>query len=315
MTFEAYVNTDFTIGQKILFFVISFLGLAIVFTAICVFSKIKSKSVQKSDRKNYFYETAHNLTQRFMEMIISATSVMTFACAYIILNHIYSLACSMGGAKYKGFISFWENGKDFILLLLICISCLLNTLFDRIIIRLKAVTREEIASLRLLSMFYVILILLFLNRIGDESEYSPVMLYYLGLMIGRFVYFDASFTDFVGAMKNAFKNILLLVLGLVLVGGLSFYGFNAGYLLERNYYIVGVYYTQLFILLGVFVVHNARLIYLFVKKPKNYDEQWEYETGDEYSEDEELLDDSPVYEDENFEVTYNLEDDNDFDFM
>jgi hypothetical protein len=72
---------------------------------------------------------------------------------------------------------------------------------DGFIIRLKVLTSEEKATMRMLAMFYVILILMYLNNIGDESEYGPVMMYYFGLMIGRFVYFDASFKDFVINIK------------------------------------------------------------------------------------------------------------------
>ena len=117
-------------------------------------------------------------------------------------------------------------------------------------------------------MFYVILILVYLNRIGDESEYNPVMMYYLGLMIGRFVYFDASFLDFFNAIKNAMKNSLLLLMGLILTGALCIFGFEAGFLLERNYYIVGVFYTNLFMLAAVFILHHSHLLNLFVRKPK-----------------------------------------------
>ena len=122
-------------------------------------------------------------------------------------------------------------------------------------------------------MFYVIIILVWLNRIGDESEYNPVMMYYLGLMIGRFVYFDASFRDFFDAIKNALLNLPLLVMGLALTGALSYVGFSLGYLLERNYYIVGVFYTNLFLLAATFVIHNSRILSLIVRAPKETKEK------------------------------------------
>ena len=53
----------------------------------------------------------------------------------------------------------------------------------------------------------------------------------------------------------------LLVLGLAISGGMSFFGFTAGYLLERNYYIVGVFYTHIFLLAAVFVLILAFEIY------------------------------------------------------
>jgi hypothetical protein len=120
----------------------------------------------------------------------------------------------------------------------------------------------------MLGMFYAIIVLLYLNIIGDESEYTPVMMYYLGLMVGRFVYFDASFLDFLAAMKNMFFSIPMLMLGLGLSGGLAFIGFELGFLLERNYYIVGVIYTHLFLLAAVFIFHHGRNIIHFFKRKR-----------------------------------------------
>ena len=278
MTLEAYLNPDFGPVEKLIFFIAAFLGVS-----VCVFLIIAAARVTAG--RESFYDRAGNRVQRFYEMIISGASVMSFACAYVILNHIYSLTEGSGST----FTYMWENWKDFILLLLICLSCVINSLLDRLIIPLKLIDNGEKASVRMLSMFYVIIILVYLNMIGDESEYSPVMMYYLGLMIGRFVYFDASFADFIDAVKNLFGNLLLLVLGLILTAALAFYGFNAGYLLERNYFIVGVFYTQLFMLAAVFILHHSHVIYLFVKKddraenePEPYEEDYEEEGDYDY---------------------------------
>ena len=149
---------------------------------------------------------------------------------------------------------------DFILLLLICLSCVINTILDKFIIPLKEIDKDEKASIRLLAMFYVIIILVWLNHIGDESEYSPVMMYYLGLMVGRFIYFDASFVDFWNAIKGAFKNILILILAITALGILCYLGFSLNFLLERNYYIVGVLYTDIFLLASVFIIHHSRIL-------------------------------------------------------
>ena len=292
MTIEAYINPNFGWIQKIIFLAAAFIAIVICVALILMGVKISSAGVSDSGRRNYFCMRAHGRVQLFYEMMISATSVMSFACAYVIINHIYSTYEEAGGMGYenmKAFISIWEDWKDFVLLLLICLSCVLNSILDKLIIPLKHLSKEEKASIRLLGMFYAILILVYLNFIGDESEYSPVMMYYLGLMVGRFVYFDASFMDFIENIKNAFKNLPLLILGLLTTGALCFFGFNAGYLLERNYYIVGVFYTHLFMLLAVFIIHHSRVLNLIAGKPnKNKIAEEElYEEYDAYEEDTE----------------------------
>ena len=49
-------------------------------------------------------------------------------------------------------------------------------------------------------------------------------------------------------------------MGLTLSGLISFLGFQLEFLLERNYYIVGVFYTHLFLLAAVFVIHIVQWI-------------------------------------------------------
>ena len=270
MTFEAYTNPDFGLPEKLIFFAASLAGILLCVFLITLLAKLSSSKAAPEERKAVFCSRARNRVQLFYEMIISGTSVMSFSCAYVIINHIYTLIqAGEGGAFARSLADIWEGGRDFVLLLLICLSCVLNTILDRIVIPLKHTDKDEKASIRLLAMFYVILILVCLNQIGDESEYNPVMMYYLGLMVGRFVYFDASAADFLTAIKNAFKNISLLIMGLLLTLILCRFGFSKGYLLERNYYIVGIFYTHLFMLAAIFILHHSRILKLFIREPKD----------------------------------------------
>ncbi|MCR5507761.1 MAG: hypothetical protein K6F34_03650 [Lachnospiraceae bacterium] len=302
MTIDAYTNPDFGTAEKLIFFFTAFFGVLLCVFVILGGARIASLA---SSSRSSRYNRLHNRVQRFYEMIISATSVMSFSCAYVILNHIYMLLMERQGSVDQGswsaFINAWENGKDFILLILICLSCVLNSILDRLLIPLKMLKKEEKACVRMLAMFYVIIILMYLNVVGDESEYNPVMMYYLGLMIGRFVYFDASFADFIQSLKNMLKNIYLLIFGLLLTGLLCYFGFSKGYLLERNYYLVGVFYTHLFMLLAVFILHNSRILKLIVRKPRDYREDDDDEEDDGYEEyDDEGYDGYAEYEEDGY---------------
>ena len=281
MTLEAYTNPDFTWLQKLLFLGMALLGLAICLFLIYGGVTMFAKGGSRRQRKEYSHERFHYLVHLFYEMLISATSVMSFACAYVVLNHIYSLVRGGNGTGYfRDFATIWEEWKDFILLLLICLSCVLNTILDKFIIPLRRINRDQKAAVRMLAMFYAIIMLVYLNIIGDESEYSPVMMYYLGLMVGRFVYFDASFRDFVTAIKNVFLRLPLLILGMTYAGLMCYAGFTLGYLLERNYFIVGIFYTHLFILVAVFIVRISHILELIIKIPKHREEPDDEETLD-----------------------------------
>ncbi|XME02363.1 hypothetical protein QYZ88_017080 [Lachnospiraceae bacterium C1.1] len=265
MSIESYINPDFGTAEKIIFFIAAFIMTSVCILLIIGFTSLGRLIFRKNAEEEIYSDNIKRKIQLFYEMMISGSSVMSFSCAYIILNHIYSLLTSgtVSYAAYSGkayFIDIWEGGKDFILLLLICLSCILNSILDKFIIPLKNISKDEKASVRLLAMFYVIIILVWLNHIGDESEYSPVMMYYLGLMVGRFIYFDASFMDFLTAIINAFKNIYVLILALTASGILCYLGFSLGFLLERNYYIMGVLYTNLFILAVIFIINLSHIL-------------------------------------------------------
>ncbi len=275
MTFEAYTNPDFTIDKKILFFFITLLGTALCTFLIILIEKLVfrldiGKNAPTSDSKKLFHRI-----QRLYEMIISGTSVMSFSVAYVVINHIntlYNAGQGHSDPSIVNFIKLWTEGKDFILLLLILISCVLNTILDSFLIPLKQLDKSEKATMRMLGMFYVIIILMYLNLIGDKSEYGPVMMYYFGLMVGRFVYFDASIGDFFANIKNVFINLPYLIMCLILTAFLCMFGFGQGYFLERNYYIVGIYYAHLFMLICVFILNIALLIFKKVACPNVPDE-------------------------------------------
>ncbi|MBE5828119.1 MAG: hypothetical protein E7305_01505 [Butyrivibrio sp.] len=275
MSVEAYLNPDFTVGKKLLFLLVTaaLLGIGIGFIYL-VSLLVLERDIPVGNRKQAVLGALEDKVQRFFEMIIAGTSVMSFSCAYVIINHINTLVQSGVAGNLtpmeQRLIEAWAEGKDFVLLLLICLSCVINTILDSLIIPLKKLSKAEKATMRMLAMFYVIILLVYLNYIGDESQYSPVMMYYFGLMIGRFVYFDASFKDFLEALKNMFFNLPYMVLSLVLTGALCAFGFGAGYFLERNYFIMGIFYTHLFMLACIFVIH---LVWMIVKWAGNKDKE------------------------------------------
>ena len=303
MSIKSYINPDFTWDKKMIFFLMVSAAIGISLGLIYLASMfVLDKKLTGRTKVFALRDAFVDKSQRLFEMIIAGTSVMSFSCSYVVINHVYTLVQSGAGGHLNHYerimIKMWSEGKDFMLLLLILCSCVLNTVLDTLIIPLKRITKEEKATIRMMAMFYVIIILMYLNIIGDESQYSPVMMYYFGLMIGRFVYFDASLKDFLIALKNMFLNSPYLLLAIVLTWLLNVLGFGMGFLLERNYYIVGIFYTHLFMLASIFVVHIAWMIHhRLTRRPgieeaakpddehlDDYDEYNDYNDYDDYDE-------------------------------
>ena len=258
MTIEAYLNPDFTIIKKLIFLCLTTALFGVCMAFIFLYSKAYGKRYVDNLRSEYVREDFEIRLQKFFEMIISGTCVMSFSCAYVVINHVYELVETGRAVNHTAFetflVSVWADGKDFVLLFLICFSCVLNSVIDTFIIPLKIINKEEKATMRMLGMFFAIIALMFLNTIGDESQYGPVMMYYFGLMIGRFVYFDASFKDFLENMRKVIQNSPVLLMYILYTWLIVFVGFKAEYFLEKNYYIVGMFHAQLFMLFVAFLV-------------------------------------------------------------
>ena len=98
---------------------------------------------------------------------------------------------------------------------------------------------------------------------------------------------EEPFVDWVAEdiKSGEFKNIYLLIMGLLLTGLLTHFGFEAGYLLERNYYIVGIFYTHLFMLLVIFLLNNTGILKLIFREPAK-EEDAEKDNEEDYEEED-----------------------------
>lgn len=294
MTFEEYW-THYTDVRKMLMF----LALSLAFSVICVFYilmvvAVQARFVDRSERKQFYYEKAHNTIQRFYEMVFSGASILSFLAIYYLVDRF---------APPGSFRDFWDRYKDMLLLLMICMSIVFNNILDRLLIPLKKMTREERGSVRLLGMLYIILIFAYIKFIYENDNYDGFIMYFLGLMIGRFIYFDASFRDGIKTMLDALKNFPLLILGLAYTGFMAYTGFTSDYLLISNGVLVSTFIAHVFMIVAIFIIHHSHFMYIFARKPKpvhEYDESGyediRYEDESVYDEDRE----EAVYGDERY---------------
>ena len=260
MTFAEYW-AHYTDVRKMLMF----LALALAFSVICVFYilmivSVSARFIDRSERRRYYYERANNTIQRFYEMVFSGASILSFLAIYYLIDRF---------SPDGDFRIFWDSYKDFLLLLMICLSIVFNNLIDRIIIPLSKLSREERASVRLLGMLYVILIFLYIKFIYENDNYDGFIMYFLGLMIGRFIYFDASFRDNIRTIIESMKNFPLLILGLAYTGFMAYTGFTSGYLLVSNGVLVSTFIAHIYMIVAIFIIHHSHFMSIFARKPRN----------------------------------------------
>lgn len=253
MSYAEYVKHYFTLPDCIIFLVLALVLLAVVYAAFYIYSKGRFKNPRKMQHEFF------SLTERFYELIFSGGSIIGFMAAYYLINRFVTAG---------PFFVFWSSYKDYLLLVFMIISILLNTFCDHVLVKLKRLNRSEMASIRLTGMLYMIIIFCYIKFIYEDNNYDMFITYFLTLMIGRFVYFDASFKDFLNCIKDAAKNIPIMIMGLTFLGLLCLWGYSTAYLLKHNGVITNIFFCHLYIIVAIFILHFVVEAYFSKRKSK-----------------------------------------------
>jgi len=256
MTAAEYIEHYIERKPMLTFFFIVFAALLVCITLIIFVTSLSSHKVARGERKNYFYNRSNEMIERFYEMIFSGASILSFLAVYYLIERFVT-----EGALRR----FWDKHSDMLLLGMIVTSCLVNTILDRIIVPLKSTSREKKASVRMIAMLYVILIFMYIKFIYENNNYDGFITYFLGLMVGRFVYFDASFKDFINSIKLAAHNLPLMALGLAYLGFVAYIGFGSHYLLISNGVLVSTFIAHIFMIISIFILHHSHILRLIIR--------------------------------------------------
>ena len=257
MTFEEYLDHYLAWKDMLFFFLLALAGAIVCMLIIVLYEKIVSVKVPEVHRKKAYSNSLHNTVQRFYGIVMSGASILSFLSVYYLLDRF------LVEPDYR---AFWDSNKDFLLLLMIVISIVMNNLFDHFIIPLKRINHDERGALRVIGMIYVIMIFMYIKYIYENPNYDGFIMYFLGLMVGRFIYFDASFKDFVRTMKNALRQLPIMLLGLSYTALMCYFGFKYKYLLKSNGVLVSTFFAHVYMVVAIFLVHHSRILYLFTPK-------------------------------------------------
>ncbi len=239
-TTSYYLEHYFHMPDFIIFLALAMVLMGIVFFVFYLYAKGTNKTDKKLEHEFYY------LSERFYELIFSGGSIIGFMAAYYLINRFLT-----GGA----FKAIWDDYKDYLLLVFMVISILVNTFLDHVVLRVKHLDEDAMASIRLTGMLYMIIIFGYIKFIYEDNNYDMFIAYFLTLMIGRFVYFDASFKDFLHCIKRAIANIPMMFMALAYLGIMCLYGYSTEYLLKHNGVITNIFFTHLFIIVAMFVTH------------------------------------------------------------
>lgn len=189
--------------------------------------------------------------ESFYEMAFASTAMLLLLSLYYIINDRINL---------REVHIIWDTYKDWILVLFLVVSMILNRIFDRLLVRLRYIDAKQRAGIRLLSSIYVILILVYICFIYQSPNYGSIIIYFVMMVIGRLFYFDVTWENFRGDIGSIWKNLPILFLMIAYSGFTIWYGFNSGFLWKSNGVLVSTLIAHVFMDVGIVIIHHLRFV-------------------------------------------------------
>ena len=257
-----YIAHYFNFENAGIFMLLAFAGLLIVLAIVLGIARMQMHyHLQTEDLspcrerqiRSFHLAREYNTIESFFEMVFSSTSILLFLSLYYVID-----------ARIPEAAFYWQKYQDFFLLLFLLCSVVLNGYLDRAFVPLRRISPGQKASVRLVSSFYIVLILLYIKFIYLDNNYDALIMYFVTLAVGRFIYFDFTWKDFLGTLRGVLQNLPLLIL----MGGYSafvcWFGFHTGFLLTSNGVILSTLLAHLFMDASIFILDKTKLLRLFL---------------------------------------------------
>lgn len=248
MSLRDYVIHYTSFPETLYFFGISF-GVVLFVHFLLTLVARRGK---KKEPENDFIELFGKLTEEYYELLFSSSCILLFVGIYFLISYDYF---SVSQEHWQ----FWVKYEDYLLLGFIILSILFNNLIDHVLVPLKRLDKDTRGILRMAGMLYMLVIFSYIKFIDQNSNYDTILGYFLTLVIGRFVYFDAALRDFfqsVKKMKEIFPVVLFVLLSTAL---LSLYGFKSEYLLRSNGVVLSLFIAHFFCIVEICIIARTRL--------------------------------------------------------
>jgi len=184
--------------------------------AIRIYYLKSSKKLEKlsvDEAANTLAFQPEMVIQRTLEVIIADTCILGACFIYNLYTQIFSCL-----SDYNGIV----------LLVLIIIAIICNNLVDnklgQDLVNKKVgkslgkhdVDEEIVANLRLLSSIVVLFMLIGFSVFSKTSEFSQLIICVVGLVLGRFIYFDTTLQGLWKNIKEIAQNLIYAVIAVLL---------------------------------------------------------------------------------------------------
>lgn len=230
-----------------IFVLLSIVAVIFIVTRIILYERRKvdeNTTMEEMDAiAKEYVNRPYEISQMVFEIIICNT------CIIVIMYVYYRLAKNL---------LFLEKYLGIIMLVLIIIAILLNDFLDE---KLKQdmIKEEDKGNIRLISSCSIIMLFSFLKIYFKTAEYDEFLLCYIGLVLGRFIYFDSTLKEFIRCVKNLKSYFIPLFIAFLLTGIISGIGLHLEVITTNNLFI------------SLMISHFAILFFIHLTKKMIYD--------------------------------------------
>ena len=230
-----------------IFVLLSIVAVIFIVTRIILYERRKvdeNTTMEEMDEiAKEYVNRPYEISQMVFEIIICNT------CIIVIMYVYYRLAKNL---------LFLEKYLGIIMLVLIIIAILLNDFLDE---KLKQdmIKEEDKGNIRLISSCSIIMLFSFLKIYFKTAEYDEFLLCYIGLVLGRFIYFDSTLKGFIRCVKNLKSYFIPLIIAFLLTGIISGIGLHLEVITTNNIFI------------SLMISHFAILFFIHLTKKMIYD--------------------------------------------
>lgn len=205
---------------------------------------------------DFRYRRPLEFIESFYELVFASTSILLLLSLYYIIGDRINV---------DSINAMWNDYKDWLLLLFLILSMLLNRILDRILVPMRHIDAKQRASMRLVSSIYVVFILLYIRFIYESYNYESLIIYFVMLVVGRLFYFDVTWEGFKSDITGIVKNFPFVILMGAYTAGVTWYGFHSGFLLKANGVLVSTLIAHLFMDVCIVLFDKSRIWKLFLR--------------------------------------------------
>lgn len=261
MKFGDYLKHYFSFPGILIFILVSFCIVLFIHGILLVIARRRTTGEHRDAdyQMDSFLEHYNRLMEEYYESMFSSSLILFFIGIYFLISYRYF---EIPASYYE----FWQKYEDYILLVFILVSIILNNMIDHLFVPLTKLNQETRGIIRMASMIYMLIIFLFIKFIYQDNNYDTIIGYFITLVIGRFIYFDASIREILHSAKKM-KEVWPAVCSVLISSALlALVGFGTGYLLKSNGVVLSLFIAHFFCILEIFGLSKTQLFENVAKK-------------------------------------------------